>query len=378
MIYKESRVTIKRIAMECVQTVNGGRSVFKGDFRRCKPYERKEGGMVKRSIIVMGLIFAMMGMFMNDASATLILGRSSFFVSSYFSKASIKGGLKPTIIGESFLLSAIEPIDAFIACKNGGKTDVRNQGGGGTTIFQITDLATGSEGGLGDREQGRFYVSTHPICWTVDEHLEKDCDNIIFDGPNAVGPEDCRNLQWDPYQYLMQTLKLSGALQICEDGFCTTGDEKIYFCETKTPTNIVWLADPDICDPSTDPYCVCESIDGTNFCTNVTYLCWDFGSPVAFDDPDIDSYSTRRTLNVKAPGVLNNDHDTCDITTDACTQLTAIPVADAPNGEVHLNSDGSFTYTPDTGFTGVDFFTYKAVDEDGSESNVATVTITVK
>jgi hypothetical protein len=41
-----------------------------------------------------------------------------------------------------------------------------------------------------------------------------------------------------------------------------------------------------------------------------------------------------------------------------------------------LNPDGSFTYTPDTGFSGKDSFTYQA--SDGSAlSNVATVTIDV-
>jgi hypothetical protein len=41
-----------------------------------------------------------------------------------------------------------------------------------------------------------------------------------------------------------------------------------------------------------------------------------------------------------------------------------------------LNSDGSFTYTPNASFTGTDTFTYRA--NDGSaDSNLATVTITV-
>ena len=41
-----------------------------------------------------------------------------------------------------------------------------------------------------------------------------------------------------------------------------------------------------------------------------------------------------------------------------------------------LNNDGSFSYTPNTGFYGVDSFTY--YDENGpADSSVATVTITV-
>jgi hypothetical protein len=39
-------------------------------------------------------------------------------------------------------------------------------------------------------------------------------------------------------------------------------------------------------------------------------------------------------------------------------------------------TNGSFTYTPDPGFFGVDSFTYKANDGE-LDSNIATVTITV-
>ena len=46
------------------------------------------------------------------------------------------------------------------------------------------------------------------------------------------------------------------------------------------------------------------------------------------------------------------------------------------HGTVTLNADGSFTYTPDAGFTGTDSFTYK--DNDGvNNSNTATVSLTV-
>ncbi|MCA1702265.1 MAG: cadherin-like domain-containing protein [Actinobacteria bacterium] len=43
-----------------------------------------------------------------------------------------------------------------------------------------------------------------------------------------------------------------------------------------------------------------------------------------------------------------------------------------------LNADGSFTYTPDPGFTGTDTFTYRAVDVQIRPSvQPATVTIEV-
>ena len=56
--------------------------------------------------------------------------------------------------------------------------------------------------------------------------------------------------------------------------------------------------------------------------------------------------------------------------------IIALLVSGPANGTVSLSPDGSFTYTPNTGFIGTDSFTYKA--SDGKlDSNLATVTITV-
>jgi VCBS repeat-containing protein len=46
------------------------------------------------------------------------------------------------------------------------------------------------------------------------------------------------------------------------------------------------------------------------------------------------------------------------------------------NGSVNLNTDGSFTYTPNNGFTGQDSFVYLCDDQNGGVSS-ATVFIAV-
>ena len=59
---------------------------------------------------------------------------------------------------------------------------------------------------------------------------------------------------------------------------------------------------------------------------------------------------------MSAPGVLAND-------TDADSDpLTAIKASDPAHGALTLNSNGSFTYVPTTGYTGPDSFTYRAID----------------
>jgi uncharacterized repeat protein (TIGR01451 family) len=92
-------------------------------------------------------------------------------------------------------------------------------------------------------------------------------------------------------------------------------------------------------------------------------------SPLAFAD----SYSATKdtALSISAPGVLANDTGT-----PAPTAQPIAAGATAEGGSVTLNSDGSFTYTPPTGFTGTDTFTYTATN-GLSPDDTALVTINV-
>lgn len=76
------------------------------------------------------------------------------------------------------------------------------------------------------------------------------------------------------------------------------------------------------------------------------------------------------TLSVAAPGVLAGDTDVDNAV------LTAVLVAGPSHGTLALNPDGSFTYTPTTGYTGGDSFTYRASD-GSAQSDAVTVSITV-
>jgi parallel beta-helix repeat protein len=92
-------------------------------------------------------------------------------------------------------------------------------------------------------------------------------------------------------------------------------------------------------------------------------------APVANDD----SYSVDQggSLNVPAgTGVLGNDNDADG------DSLTATRVGNVSHGTVTLNSNGGFSYTPTSSYTGDDSFTYRANDGT-ADSNLATVTITV-
>lgn len=87
---------------------------------------------------------------------------------------------------------------------------------------------------------------------------------------------------------------------------------------------------------------------------------------------DDDSYSTpfETATTVTAPGVLDGDVD------PEGRPLNAMLATAPAKGDVTLSGNGSFTYTPYAGETGVDTFTYRA-DDGYAASDAATVTITI-
>jgi VCBS repeat-containing protein len=91
--------------------------------------------------------------------------------------------------------------------------------------------------------------------------------------------------------------------------------------------------------------------------------------PVAANDSYSTNQDTKLTVNAGS-GVLSNDSDANG------DSLTAALVGNVSHGTLSLNANGGFTYTPASGFSGADSFTYRANDGT-SNSNTATVTITV-
>jgi VCBS repeat-containing protein len=95
-------------------------------------------------------------------------------------------------------------------------------------------------------------------------------------------------------------------------------------------------------------------------------------APVALNDTYNTSEDTAITIpGAAGPSVLNNDSDV-----DGNT-LTAVQLSQPAHGTAALSADGSFIYTPSSGFSGVDIFTYRASDGQGGFSNAATITINV-
>jgi ELWxxDGT repeat protein/VCBS repeat-containing protein len=82
------------------------------------------------------------------------------------------------------------------------------------------------------------------------------------------------------------------------------------------------------------------------------------------------TFTAGQSRTIDAPGVLTNDSDP-----DGNNTLSAFLQTPATRGIVNLNADGSFTYIPDSGFTGVDSFVYRV--NDGFVNALGTATLSV-
>ncbi|MCA9214455.1 MAG: tandem-95 repeat protein, partial [Planctomycetales bacterium] len=93
-------------------------------------------------------------------------------------------------------------------------------------------------------------------------------------------------------------------------------------------------------------------------------------TPNALDDYYFGERDTTLTIDAAA-GVLANDSDADN------DPLTVALTGNPTNGTATLNADGSFDYSPNAGFVGIDSFTYTASDATAI-SRVATVSIEVQ
>jgi hypothetical protein len=131
-----------------------------------------------------------------------------------------------------------------------------------------------------------------------------------------------------------------------------------------------YIPDPGFSGTETFSYVAADTSGATGSST-VTITVTDApDSPVAGDDAYVTPQDTP--LSIAAPGVLSNDVDPDG---DVLTVQTS-PVSGPANGAVLLSSDGSFTYTPNSGFTGADSFTYRVEDgTGGSADGIVTITV---
>jgi len=133
-------------------------------------------------------------------------------------------------------------------------------------------------------------------------------------------------------------------------------------------SDITYTPDPDFHGVDTFTFKVNDGTSDSTTETATMIVTPVNDAPVA----DNDSYETPEDtpLVVPGPGVLANDDDV-DGPSESATLL------DAPDhGDLSLNADGSFTYTPAVNYAGPDSFSYQVSDGDGG-TDMAAVMLTV-
>jgi uncharacterized repeat protein (TIGR01451 family)/CSLREA domain-containing protein len=134
-------------------------------------------------------------------------------------------------------------------------------------------------------------------------------------------------------------------------------------------TQCTYTPAPGYHGPDGFTYTISDGHGGTATATVTIAVVAQNAPPVAVND----AYGTAAGAALAVPassGVLANDSD------PEGNPLTAVLAATVQHGNLTLAPDGSFTYTPNAGFSGTDSFTYRASDAT-SLSNVATVSIGV-
>lgn len=99
---------------------------------------------------------------------------------------------------------------------------------------------------------------------------------------------------------------------------------------------------------------------------NVVPLPFGDGYPTPIAVPDSYAAAASTPLSVAAPGVLSND-----TLNSAIASLATSPA----HGSLSFNPNGSFTYTPTTGYTGFDTFSYTLTNIWGTSTAVVTIAI---
>ena len=126
-----------------------------------------------------------------------------------------------------------------------------------------------------------------------------------------------------------------------------------------------YTPDPDFNGSDSFTYKITDADGDTNIATVIVTISAVDDAPTAAADSDSTPEDTPLVGDLSSNDTASGDGGNIwSLTTDAS------------NGAVVLNTDGTFTYTPNANYNGADSFTYSITDADG-DTNTATMTLTV-
>ena len=96
-------------------------------------------------------------------------------------------------------------------------------------------------------------------------------------------------------------------------------------------------------------------------CVTMPVWAWAFSYSIPQTGMDAYTATVDSMLSVPAPGIFENDRfDMCPNFGSCSFHFWPVLIEEPRHGSLSLKGDGSFTYTPDPGFIGTDFFRYVA------------------
>lgn len=262
-----------------------------------------------------------------------------------------------------------------------------NDPNGDNIILQTTPISGPSNGGVSILPDGTYTYTPGPGFTGTDQFVYEICDDGV---PSlcaqatcyiTVYPDNNPPIAEDDFNNTLVNTPINGNV-ITNDSDPDGDNIAVSPTLVDTPDNGSVTINPD----GTYTYTPNLDYEGED---SFTYVLCDDGVPILCDTAEVAIEVVPITLGNEPPianddvaqtlqgvpvtsNILVNDDDPDG---DPIT-LTTTPLTGPSNGTVSILPDGTFTYTPDPAFTGIDSYTYRICD-DGVPSLCDTATVTI-
>ncbi|WP_199140175.1 DUF7507 domain-containing protein, partial [Pedobacter sp. ASV12] len=186
--------------------------------------------------------------------------------------------------------------------------------------------------------------------------------------PPVANNDNATTRQNDPVKIAIETNDVAGSTPIVPASVVITVQPKHGTVTVNADGTVTYTPNPGYVGADDFTYTVKDTNGQTSnpAVVNITVVA---SNPKALDDAD----KTQFNKPVVIPVIKNDVKDGAEL------DPTKVEIIGQPkNGTVKVNSDGTITYTPNSGFTGKDTFTYRVRDAYGNWTNVANVEVTVE
>ena len=226
----------------------------------------------------------------------------------------------------------------------------------------ITATYAGDSNFNGSTSAGVAHVVDTPPTATADRYVMVKGNTLVVYAPGVLGDDGDAD---------GQAITVAPVSQVSVPTATTSGNGTLNYLNADG--SFSYTPNPGFVGTDSFSY---EAYDGTFASSAVTvYITVVDGTTTPVAENDAYSTTTNVALVVSAAdGVFANDRHVVG------HSLATVVDLNPAHGTLVLNADGSFTYTPDSGFTGTDSFTYHVHDSTApaADSNIALVTIAVR